>query len=105
MYSEIDYKQQKKLISWRFMLSNSGQKKYSVEQLDNAQFSMSILKWVWEHINSKFSHLPMFWPSIQIFHVYFEVGVEAYQLQILTPTNVLTIHSKNRGQFCHASWI
>ena len=28
----------------------------------------------------------------QIFHVDFEVGVEASQLQIITPTNVLAIH-------------
>jgi hypothetical protein len=85
------------------MSSDSSQKNHFVEQLDNAQFSMSILKWVWEHLNSKFSHLPTFSPSIQIFHVDFEVGVEAYQLQILTPTNVLAIHSKNRGKFGNAT--
>jgi hypothetical protein len=77
------------------MSSDFGQKNHSAEQyLDNAKFSVSILKWVWKHRNSKLSHLPTSSPSIWIFHVHFEVGVEASQLQILTPTNVLAIHSK-----------
>jgi hypothetical protein len=60
------------------MSSDSGQKNHFTEQyLDHAKFSMSILKWVWKHLNSKFSHLPTSSPSVRIFHVHFEVGVEA----------------------------